>query len=208
MAHAVVHDLEIVEIQEQDRGDGRPAIDREPGPNPIMEHRPVGQPGQRVVEGHVPELLLELRQLRERTLEMGVFQRGGGVVGDGVEEPQLVGVELLVLAHPIGDHDRSDQARVAPQRADHRMAEQAVERDRQIGARNVQVRRLLPPQALEEVDRLLHRNHHPNPIARANRRPMGDRRAFPIQEDQLGQVALEHLTSVLEQGDDRGVELG
>ena len=139
---------------------------------------------------------------------MGVFQCGGGVVGDSVEEPQLVGVELLVLAHAVGDHDRSDQARVAPQRADHRMAEQAVGRDRQIGARNVQVRRLLPPQALEEVDRLLHRNHHPNPIARTNRRPMGDRRAFPIQEDKLGQVALEHLTGVLEQGDDRGVELG
>ena len=61
VAEAVVHELEVVEV---DEGDGR---DRRVGPadagqrvlDPVEEQRPVRQPGERVVERLVAQLVLQ-----------------------------------------------------------------------------------------------------------------------------------------------------
>ena len=63
---------------------------REPLVDPLEEQAPVGESGQRVVVGLVAELLLEPRQLRERLLELAVLERDAGLVGERLEEPQVV----------------------------------------------------------------------------------------------------------------------
>ena len=59
VAEAVVHRLEVVEVDEQHRE--LPAVALEPGGrvvDPVAEQRLVGEPGQRVVERLVRELVL------------------------------------------------------------------------------------------------------------------------------------------------------
>ncbi len=60
VAKAVVHLLEVVEVEEQHRDvPALPARERQRVADPVAEERAVGEPGQRVVEGLVQELLLE-----------------------------------------------------------------------------------------------------------------------------------------------------
>ena len=59
VAEAVVHGLEVVEIEEQGGDRARPGARRERGLGLLDEAPSVGQPGQRVVEGLVAELGLE-----------------------------------------------------------------------------------------------------------------------------------------------------
>ena len=57
VAEAVVDDLEAVEVEEQ-HGDARPALGARQGlREPVDEERPVGQAGERVVEGLAGELV-------------------------------------------------------------------------------------------------------------------------------------------------------
>ena len=51
---------------------------------------PVRQAGQRVVIGLVAELLLEPRQLGQRLLELAVLERDRGLVGERLEQAQVV----------------------------------------------------------------------------------------------------------------------
>ena len=61
----------------------------------LGEQAAVGEAGQRVVVGLVAELLLEPRQLRERLLQLAVLERDGRLVGERLEQPQVV-VENVV----------------------------------------------------------------------------------------------------------------
>ena len=100
MALRVVDDLEVVEVEEDDDRTARRALDHGVTPqlDLVDEGGPVRQPGQRVVEGLVPELLLEPRQLVERLLELAVLEGDRGLVGDGLQQAQVVRLEARALA--------------------------------------------------------------------------------------------------------------
>ena len=60
VAQAVVHGLEVVEVEEQHRHRrAAPLRQRQRVAHPVAEQRPVGEPGERVVERLVDELLLQ-----------------------------------------------------------------------------------------------------------------------------------------------------
>ena len=99
----------------------RPA--RDPLVDLLEEQAPVGEPGQRVVVGLVAELLLEPRQLGERLLELAVLEGDRGLVGERLEEPQVVVGERRALGQPVADQERADDARLAAERGDHRLAQ-------------------------------------------------------------------------------------
>jgi hypothetical protein len=66
VSEAVVHRLEVVEVDEQNRESGpAPPQSRNGMREAVFEERAVGQPSQRVVEGLVPELLLECLALAD-----------------------------------------------------------------------------------------------------------------------------------------------
>ena len=65
VAQRVVDDLEVVEVEEQDDGIEPGLAGAQLRIDLLGEHRPVRQPGQRVVVGLVAELLLEAGQLGE-----------------------------------------------------------------------------------------------------------------------------------------------
>ena len=75
----------------------------------------VGQPGERVVQRLVPQ----------RLDQPAVLQRHAGVVGDRLEQPDVLLVEGADVAHPVGDGDRADGAGVTAQRRDDRLAQLA-----------------------------------------------------------------------------------
>ena len=126
VAEGVVHDLEVVEVEEQDGEDAsRAASSARLSLDLLGEHRPVREPRQRVVVGLVAELLLEPGQLGERLLELAVLERDRGLVGERLEQPQVVVVERGPLGEPVGDGHRADHPGLADERADHRLADRA-----------------------------------------------------------------------------------
>ena len=54
-------------------------------------------------------------------LELAVLQRDGRLVGDGLEQAQVVGLEAAALAEPVDDRDRAEDAALADERTDHRL---------------------------------------------------------------------------------------
>ena len=99
VAHRVVGDLEIVQIHEQHAG-RRPVA---PGPGEsaggaVLEQQPVGQPGQRVVEGAVLQLILQLTLLGHVPHRQD--QAAHGVIAAQVAAPDL---DLDVKAVAPGD---------------------------------------------------------------------------------------------------------
>ena len=98
VAHGVVDDLEVVEVDEQHARDQR----RPPGGgellgDPVLEQHPVGQPGQRVVEGPVLQLLLELVLLGH--VPQGEDEAGDGRLGAQVTAP---GLDVDARCRPAG----------------------------------------------------------------------------------------------------------
>ena len=88
VAHRVVDDLEVVQVDEQHAGDpSRPPGGGDLLRDPVLEQQPVGQPGQRVVEGPVLQLLLELVLLGH--VPQGEHQAAHGRVGAQVAAPGL-----------------------------------------------------------------------------------------------------------------------
>ena len=99
LAHGVVHDLEVIQVDEQ-HADGLtllPGRGELPG-DPLLEEQPVGQPGQRVVEGLVLELLFEL--VLPGNVPQGEHQAGHGRVG-----AQIAGPDLDIDAHAVAAGD-------------------------------------------------------------------------------------------------------
>ena len=124
MAQGVVHDLEVVEVEEQDDRDQPRGVGRlEALGHALGEERPIGEAGQGIVVGLVLELLLEPRQGAERLLQLAVLERDRRVAGERLEQLEVVGIERTEVAQAVRDEDRSDQARLADQRRVHRVAE-------------------------------------------------------------------------------------
>jgi hypothetical protein len=88
MSEAVVDELEPVEVEEQDGRQGAVTRQtRERMLEPVEEQRPIGQPGERVVQRTMADLVLGRLAL----------ERVGQYVGQRLEEVQVAGV---VLTHP------------------------------------------------------------------------------------------------------------
>ena len=138
----VVHELEPVEIGEEDRG----PLARPPGPQhrviqPLEQEDPVGQPGERVVQralagsvGGVPEVGPRLRV--EQVGGRDVGQRLGRVHRVGVQRPGGVAVEVeraqlrVAMAEREGEHRAQPVARARAARSSGTGSRLAEVRDR------------------------------------------------------------------------------
>ena len=99
VAHGVVGHLEVVQVHEQHAG--RAAFALGPGQRvrrPVLKQQPVGQPGERVVEGPVLELGLELALLGD--VSQREHQAGHGTVPPQVAAAHL---DLDAALVPPGD---------------------------------------------------------------------------------------------------------
>ncbi len=124
----VVDDLEVVEIEEED---GRPGVLVGPAQSvdrrghPLREEHAVRQSGERVVEGLMPQLLLERRQLLEGLLQPTVLQHHGGVTAEGGEHRDVLGAERRRLAGAVTDDHEPDDVALRGEHADHRVPQTA-----------------------------------------------------------------------------------
>ena len=186
-----------------------------------MNSEPVREPGQRVVERLVMELLLEVGELRQRLLELAVLERDRRMARQRLEQVHLVEIEGADVAQPIGDHDRAHHPRLADQRRHHRVAisvgtgRLGVRRIGGVGAARGTVDREHQRPAV--VDHLLQqrvvevgadRVHRADLAARSHRRAQ-DLLAPPgRQEGDLGDLGPEHRADVAQQREQRAVHLG
>ena len=207
MAQRVVHDLEVVEVEEQDDGvepglaGGQLRIDL------LGEHRPVRQPGQRVVVGLMAELLLEAGQLGERLLQLAVLEGDGRLVGERLEEPQVLAVERGAFGQAVGDGHRADQPGLADERADHRLADRPT-RQWPAGRRREERPALGGDPAVDpgaELDAL--RDHGLRLAVVNRRRAQGVGAVLARVQDHLGDLGPEHRARVIQQRNERGVQL-
>ncbi len=208
VAERVVDDLEVVEVEEEhDRAEPLPRGD-ELLLDALGEEGAVGQPGERVVIGLVPELLLEPRQLGERLLELAVLEGDRRLVGEGLEEAEIVLVEARAFGQPVGHRHRADQPGLGDQRADHRLA------DGRTRARSLSGDGAEEPLALggdAGMDRVvrgdLHRHHRRRDLVLDRRRPKRLAALAASVEGDLGDLRPEHRAGVVEQRDERRIEL-
>ena len=70
-----------------------------------------GEAGQRVVVGLEAELLLEPGQLGERLLQVAVLERDGRLVGERLEQPQVVVAERRPFGQAVRDASANRSAR-------------------------------------------------------------------------------------------------
>ena len=78
------------------------------------------------MEGLVAQLLLEVLQLGDRLLEAVVLQRDARVVGERLEQLQVVGGEDADHAVAVGEHQRADHAVLAGEHREHRLVDAAL----------------------------------------------------------------------------------
>ena len=122
MALRVVDDLEVVQVQEcDDRRVVRLARERDPQLYLVHERRPVGQARQRVMEGLVPQLLLESRQLVKGLFQLPVLEGDRGLVGDGLQQAEVVRLEARALPEAVDDRQCAEDAVLADEGTDHRL---------------------------------------------------------------------------------------
>ena len=117
VAEAVVDLLEAVQVEEQHRHRGRLALGPLEGVvDPVLEQGPVGQRGQRVVEGLVDELVLELAALgdvagvEDQAADAGVVEQVGDGELDGAPVAVAVAQRQLQLEHAVGPLGHLGQA--------------------------------------------------------------------------------------------------
>ena len=207
VAQRVVHDLEVVEVEEQDDGIEPGLAGGQLRIHLLGEHRPVRQPGQRVVVGLVAQLLLEAGQLGERLLQLAVLEGNGRLVGERLEEPQVLAVERGPLGEPVGDGHRADQPGLADERADHRLPDGATGQ-RPAGGRREERPALGGDPAVDARAELHALGDHGLRLAIVDRRRAQGVGALVARvEDHLGDLGPEHRARVIQQCDQRGVQL-
>ena len=84
----------------------------------LLEHRAVRQAGDRIVEGLVRLLL---RVVLERGDQAAVGEGDVGVVGQRLEQPQVVLDERADLGEPVGHHHGADGLAIGGERHDRRV---------------------------------------------------------------------------------------
>ena len=160
------------------------------------------------MEGLVAELLLEPRQLVKGLLQLPVLEGDGGLVGDGLEQAQVVRLEARALAQAVDDRQCAEDAVLADEGPDHRLATcpQSLVHDRPgraLKARPSLVVRIRSVSSRGDRDR----DHGLGPVAAARRAAQGGVERRVGEEQQLRALGPEHPAGVLEQGADRRVEL-
>ena len=99
---AIVHDLETVEVEEQDGvGSARRRLIGERLVESLCEQEPVRQLGQRIRVRLMMELFLELRDLGERTLETAVLEQHARVTRERLQERDVFPGERADIADPV-----------------------------------------------------------------------------------------------------------
>ena len=197
----VVDDLEVVQVEEQHRH--LAAAAREGVPKPVYEQHAVGEAGERVVERLVLELLLELPQLPHGLLEAVVLERRPGLVGECLEQLQVVAAEAARHPEPVRVDHGPYHSRLAAQRRHHRIARATLLEVR------LELRREGPLQSdrgvsvadqrPQPVRNLIRDGAHQVGIALAGGRSQRGPAVFAREEDDLGQLAAEGLQGELEQ---------
>ena len=125
VAPAVVHRLEAVEVDVENRDPVLRLALREALGEALDEVEAVRQPGERVVVGLVLQLFLQLRHLRERMLQPAVLEQDARVTGERLEQVEVVVAERRDVADAVADDQQPERPVVAAQRADDRVAEVA-----------------------------------------------------------------------------------
>ena len=179
----------------------------------LMNSAAVGEVGERVVEGLVVQLLLQLAQLEHRLLQPVVLERHAGVVGERLEQLQVVVAEGADHAEPVGEHDRADHAVLAGQHREHRVghaapvevAAQPLRRER---AREADARRRSASTSARRSRRhgRVHGLHHLLVVAGAERGAQR-RAAVGAEQDDLGHLGAERLERALQQALEREHDL-
>ena len=123
VAERVVDHLEVVEVEEQDDRDAGLHAVAQVERHLLGEQGPVRQVRQRVVIGLVAELLLEPAELRERLLELAVLECDRDLVGERLEQAQVVVAEARALGQAVDHGQRPDRRRLADERRHHRLAD-------------------------------------------------------------------------------------
>ena len=139
----------------------------------------------------------------ERSLEVAVLERDGDLVPERLEEEQVVLPERRPLGEAVRDEQRADQLGLAAERADHALADPRVAiRLEEERAGRGDDERVQPPGRLG-----VERHHHLGLAVLLRRRPEGVRAVDARVEHDLGELGAEHGPGVVEDRDDRGVEL-
>ncbi len=94
----------------------------------LANRRAVREVRERVVERLVVQLLLQRAQLVHRLLQAVVLERDARVVGERLEELQVLVGERADHAVAVGQHDRPDHAVLAGQHGHHRIASPGARR--------------------------------------------------------------------------------
>ena len=102
VAEGVVDLLEPVEVHEQH---GRGAGGLQAPFEALLEVQPVGQPGQRVVQGQVLGLLGGAADPLDQRV---VGQRDAGMAGEGLKQLGVFGVEGADVVEAVGDRQHAD----------------------------------------------------------------------------------------------------
>jgi hypothetical protein len=156
----------------------------------------------------VSKLLFQPRQLRERLLELPILQRDGGLIRERLQEPKVVAREGGPFRQSVRHHDRADDPRFASQRAHHRASKATGRRRRHVGGQKERLE-LAVHAALDRVERRVREGHHHlGRLILPRRRPERIRGLTARIEDDLRPFGTEHVPRVIEEGNDRGVELG
>ena len=202
MAEAVVEGLEVVQVDEQDGDLGRAGGERLL--HAVDEEGSVREIGERIVEGLVVELLLELAKLVDRLLEPVVLERDACVVGERLEQIQVLLAERADHAEAVCEHDRADHAVLAGKHREHRVRHEAAV---EVAPKRLRAERPLEPHcgavSVDEVaqfvrDLVVDRLHHLAVVARPQGR--AERRtAVGAEQHDLGELGAERVERLPEQ---------
>ncbi len=109
MTEAVVDHLEVVEIEEEHRR-SVPGVTApvEGDLDLLAEQHPVGQHGQRIVQGLVSQLFLQLGESGEGVLEPSVLEGHRDLAGEGHQDTEILRLEGAHVAEAVGDQEGAD----------------------------------------------------------------------------------------------------
>ena len=206
VAEAVIDGLEVVEVDvhDGDRAAGLAAAG-ERMPNAIIEEDAVGELGQGIVESLVLELGVLGPHPGQGLLEAAVLEREADLGRERLEEAAVLVVEGADVAQPVGDHDRADDAALADQLGDHRVADaEGAQPGGELGVgagmeehRAACLRGQCRKRLLHRVDR--HVEQGDRVVAGADPAADGALVRPTGEQDDLGDLGPEHRPDVLEQ---------
>ena len=105
MTEGVIDGLEVVQVQEQDHRHPTVLARGEMLGDSIHEQATIREAGEGVVERLKIQFLLQAGEFGQRTFEVAVLECHRDLVGEGLEQAQVVVAEGRALGQPISDHE-------------------------------------------------------------------------------------------------------